>query len=106
MTVSQNYLSKRKAIEVCEGAPQGGAGKRTESQGQGPRFGRLRPLIPNLFLLRFENARGEELAHFSHSRLLCMHERHLDQVFAYEPHLQFIGTQDLADNHVVGAGVL
>jgi len=32
-----------------------------------------------------------------------MHERRIDQVFAEEPGLQFIGAQHIADGQIVGA---
>jgi len=38
-------------------------------------------------------------------RLLSMHQRHIHQVLAEEPDLQFIGPQHIADDKIVSAGV-
>ena len=32
-----------------------------------------------------------------------MHQRDVDQVLAQEPHLQFVGSQNVADDQIVGA---
>ena len=32
-----------------------------------------------------------------------MYERNLDQMLAQEPHLQFVGTQNITDGQIVGA---
>ena len=34
-----------------------------------------------------------------------MHQRHVDEMLAQKPHLQFIAAQHIADDHVVGAVV-
>ena len=36
-------------------------------------------------------------------QFLCFHKRNIYQVLAQEPDLHFIGPQDVADDHVVGA---
>ena len=32
-----------------------------------------------------------------------MHERDIDKVLAQEPHLEFVGAQDIADDQIIGA---
>ena len=45
------------------------------------------------------------LSGFSHARLFCVDQRNFDQMLAQEPYLQFVGTQNIADDQIVGAGV-
>ena len=38
-----------------------------------------------------------------HSRFFRLHQRHVNQVLAQKPDLQFVGAQHVADHQVIGA---
>lgn len=46
---------------------------------------------------------SERLASFSRARLFRMHQRNVDEMLAQEPHLQFVSSQNVADDQIIRA---
>ena len=49
------------------------------------------------------NEKSGKLSSFSRARLFRTHQGSVDQVLAQEPHLEFIGAQNIADDQIVRA---